>query len=311
MEVQPTYSGLRSFLQLPVETEDGGAPDVTLVGIPFDLGTTNRPGCRFGPASIRDASLMLIDGEHPKLRVNPMEDLRCIDAGDLDVACGYLDETLALIEKQAREIESHLVVLGGDHTITLPILRGRAEKHGEGLSLVHIDAHVDTWKDNFGTPIGHGTPFHYAAQEGLIDARRSIQIGIRSPAGNEVMDYTTDELGFTVVSAEDAHTIGVDGVVQKIKDTVGDNAVYLTFDIDGIDPSQAPGTGTPEIGGLFTWQALAIMKKLGDLNWVGMDMVEVAPAYDQAQITSLAAATFVWTYLCLIAAQKGERGIGK
>ncbi|MBL6933022.1 MAG: agmatinase [Rhodospirillales bacterium] len=306
MNEQATYSGLRSFLQLPAKLDNGGTPDVTLVGIPFDLGTTNRPGCRFGPAGIRDASLMLIDGDHPEMRVNPMDGLSCIDSGDLDVACGYLDQSLELIEKQVSKIDSHLVAMGGDHTVTLPILRGRAERNGKGLSLVHIDAHVDTWPDTFGGPVGHGTPFHYAAQEGLIDPMRSIQIGIRSPVDNDVMDYTRDELGFTVITAEDVHTGGVDVVVEAIKKAVGDNAAYLTFDIDGIDPSQAPGTGTPEVGGIFTWQALAIMKKLGSLNWVGMDMVEVAPAYDHAQITSLAAATFIWTYLCMLAVRKDK-----
>jgi len=302
MADQPTFSGLRTFLQLPDRRDE--KPDVTIVGIPFDLGTTNRPGCRFGPAAIRDASLMLVDGDHPELRVNPATDLRCIDAGDLDIANGYLDQSLEMIETQVRAIDSHLIVLGGDHTVTLPILRAQAARHGKGVSLVHFDAHVDTWKDNFGGPVGHGTPFHYAAQEGLIDAKASIQIGIRSPVENATMDYTRDELGFHVITAEDVHIGGVEVVVAAIKKTVGDNAAYLTFDIDAIDPSQAPGTGTPEVGGLFTWQALAILKKLGDVNWVGMDMVEVAPAYDQAQITSLAAATFVWTYLSLLAAKK-------
>ncbi len=302
MADQPTFSGLRTFLQLPDHRDE--KPDVTIVGIPFDLGTTNRPGSRFGPAGIRDASLMLMDGDHPELRVSPVTGLRCIDAGDLNIVNGYLDQSLDLIEQQVRAIDGHLVVLGGDHTVTLPILRALAGRHGKGISLVHFDAHVDTWKDTFGAPVGHGTPLHYAAQEGLIDPKASIQIGIRSPVENAIMDYTRDELGFHVISAEDVHTGGIDQVVAAIKKTVGDNAVYLTFDIDAIDPSQAPGTGTPEIGGLFTWQALAILKKLGSLNWVGMDMVEVAPAYDQAQITSLAAATFVWTYLCLLAAKE-------
>lgn len=303
MSLQPTFSGFRTFLQFPARLDDGQNPDVTLVGIPFDLGTTNRPGCRFGPAAIREASLMLLDGDHPEIRVNPAVALNCIDAGDLDILNGYLDQTIEMIEKQVRAIDGHLVCLGGDHTITLPILRAQAERHGKGISLVHFDAHVDTWKDNFGGPVGHGTPFHYAAQEGLIDPKASIQIGIRSPADNDVMDYTTDELGFHVITAEDVHTGGVEAVVAAIKQTVGDNIAYLTMDIDAIDPSQAPGTGTPEVGGLFTWQQLAILKKLGGLNWIGMDMVEVAPAYDQAQITSLAAATFVWTYLCLLAAR--------
>ncbi len=300
MSTQPTFSGPRSFLQLPAKLESNLLPDVTIVGIPFDIGTSNRPGCRFGPAAIREASLMLIDGDHPELRVNPVENCHCVDAGDLDIVNGYLEQSLELIEKQVKEIDSHLIVLGGDHTVTLPILRAQADRNGKGISLIHIDAHVDTWKDNFGASIGHGTPFHYAAKEGLIDPLRSVQIGIRSPAGNDVMDYTIDELGFNVVTAEEIHVGGVDAVVESVRKIVGDNKVYLTFDIDGIDPSQAPGTGTPEIGGLFTWQALSLMKKLKGLNWIGMDMVEVAPSYDHAQITSLAAATFVWTYLCML-----------
>ena len=299
--MQPTFSGPRSFLQLPLELADGGVPDVTIVGIPFDLGTTNRPGCRFGPAAIREASLMLIDGDHPELRVLPTGKLRIVDHGDLDIVNGYMQESLDLIEKQIAGIPSHVVAMGGDHTVTLPTLRARAERGGKGISLVHFDAHVDTWKDNFGGAVGHGTPFHYAAQEGLIDPKRSIQIGIRSPTDNDVMDYTRDELGFTVMTAEDVHIGGIEQVIAAIERTVGDNCAYLTFDIDAIDPSQAPGTGTPEIGGLFTWQALAILKRLGGINWIGMDMVEVAPAYDQAQITALAAATFMWTYLCLLA----------
>ncbi len=301
MPHQPTFSGLRTFLQLPEKLEVGTEPEVTIVGIPFDLGTSNRPGCRFGPAAIREASLMLMDGDHPELRVNPVEKLHCIDAGDLDIVNGYLQQSLDLIAEQVQLIDNHLIVLGGDHTVTLPVLQGRAERNGRGISIVHIDAHVDTWKDNFGAPVGHGTPFHYAARDGLIDPQRSCQIGIRSPVGNSVMDYTRDELGFTVITAEQVHTDGIDAVVEGVKKIVGNNAVYLTFDIDGIDPSQAPGTGTPEIGGLFTWQALSIMKKLGGLSWIGMDMVEVAPAYDHAQITSLAAASFVWTYLCMLA----------
>ncbi len=303
MSIQPTFAGLRTFLRFPTALEDGTAPDVTIAGVPFDLGTTNRPGCRFGPEAIRSASLML-DSDHPDLRISPGRALTCLDIGDFDLANGYLEQSIDMIEDQARRARGHLVVLGGDHTVTLPILRGRAERNGKGVSLVHIDAHVDTWKDNFGTPVGHGTPFHYAAEEGLIDPKRSLQIGIRSPVENSVMDYTREELGFNVISAEQVHMEGVASVVEAIKNTVGDNPAYLTFDIDGIDPSQAPGTGTPEIGGLFTWQALAILKQLGGLNWVGMDMVEVAPAYDQAQVTALAAATFVWTYLCLLAREK-------
>jgi len=302
----PTFSGPRTFLQMPAVLPGEAAPEVTVVGIPFDLGTTNRAGARFGPSAIRDASLMLVDGDHPEMAVDPSRDLKAVDAGDLDIVNGYLEETLDLIEKQVRDIDSHLVTMGGDHTITLPILRALAEHHGKGVSLVHFDAHVDTWKDNFGAPVGHGTPFHYASEEGLIDPKRSVQIGIRSPTDKDIMSYTRNELGFTVISAEQVHMDGVFQVIDSIRETVGDNLAYLTFDIDGIDPSQAPGTGTPEVGGLFTWQALAILKRLGGINWIGMDMVEVAPAYDHAQITAFAAATLMWTYMCLLATKKGD-----
>jgi len=304
--MQPTFSGPRTFLRLPAALEDGAAPDVTIAGIPFDLGTTNRPGSRFGPAALREASLMLLDGDHPEWGVNPKRDLKAVDMGDFDIVNGYMEESLELIAAQAKAIDGHLVAIGGDHTVTLPILRGRAGRHGKGLSLIHFDAHVDTWQDNFGAPVGHGTPFHHAAQEGLIDPKRSIQIGIRSPVDGETLAYTKGELGFRIVSAETVHMEGIESVVRAIVETVGDRPAYLSFDIDAIDPGQAPGTGTPEIGGLFTWQALAILKRLGGVNWVGMDMVEVAPAYDAAGITALAAATLVWTYLCLLA-KKGGR----
>lgn len=304
--LHPTYSGPRTFFRLGSTPADGAAAEVTIVGIPFDLGTTNRPGARFGPAALRDASLMLDSGDHQTLGVNPFKALAVVDAGDLEVACGYLEETLERIERQAAAIDGQVVALGGDHTVTLPLLRALARRHGKGISLVHFDAHVDTWKDNFGSPIGHGTPFHQACREGLIDPAKSIQIGIRSPSEPEVMDYTRDELGFTVISAEAVHVQGVGHVVERIRETVGSNKAYLTFDIDSLDPSQAPGTGTPFIGGLFTWQALAIVDRIGDIAWIGMDLVEVAPAYDHAQITALAGATMVWDYLCLLAAAKSS-----
>ena len=297
----PTFSGPRTFLQMPSTLAEGDDPDLAVIGIPFDLGTTNRPGSRFGPAALRDASLMLVDGEHPEMLVDPTRDLKAVDAGDLDIANGYLEESLSLIERQVEAMNCHLVSMGGDHTVTLPILRAHAKKHGKGISLVHFDAHVDTWKDNFGSPVGHGTPFHFACEEGLIDPKKSIKIGIRSPIGRDVLSYTRDELGFTVVSAEQVHMEGVLSVVDAIQETVGDNIAYLTFDIDAIDPGQAPGTGTPEVGGLFTWQTLAILKRLGGINWTGMDLVEVAPAYDYAQITAYAGATLMWTYMCLLA----------
>lgn len=303
---QPTFTGLRSFLQLPKKLEKNKKPDITILGIPFDLGTTNRPGARFGPSAVRDASLMLLDGDNPHFRLDPIQELKMIDIGDLNIVNSRLEKSLDLIYEQVNEIKSHIVSIGGDHTITLSLLRALKKKYEKPISIVHFDAHVDTWSDNFGTTYGHGTTFYYAVEGRYIDPKHSVQIGIRSPVQNEVMDYTQKDACFNVITSEMVHRTNIDIIINGIKNTVGDNLVYLTFDIDCIDPSQAPGTGTPEIGGLFTWQVLSILNKLEDLNWVGMDLVEVAPAYDHAQITSLAGATIIWTYLSLLAKRKNN-----
>lgn len=303
---QPTFAGLRSFLQLPAKLKKNKKPDIIIAGVPFDAGTTFRSGARFGPSAMRDISNMLLDGDNPIHRINPCKELSMIDIGDFDVNTDGIERSLELIFEQAVKIKSHLVCMGGDHTITLSLLRALKRKYKKPISVVHFDAHVDTWNDNFGTTYGHGTTFYYAVEGRYIDPKHSVQIGIRSPVQNEVMDYTQKDACFNVITSEMVHRTNIDLIVQGIKNTVGDNLVYLTFDIDCIDPSQAPGTGTPEIGGLFTWQVLSILNKLEDLNWVGMDLVEVAPAYDHAQITSLAGATIIWTYLSLLAKRKNN-----
>ena len=198
---------------------------------------------------------------------------------------------------------AQLVCLGGDHTISLPLLRALKQKHDK-VALVHFDAHLDTWEDNFGAELAHGSPFYLAAQEGLINPQHSIQIGIRSPVENEVMDWTL-ERGFTVLSAEQVHLSTPQVIAEQIRACVGETPVYLSFDVDCLDPSQAPGTGTPEIGGLWSWQVLAILERISDLNWVGMDCVEVLPAHDVSQITALAGATVVWMYLGMVAKKIG------
>ena len=293
----PTYAGLRSFLRAPAEVP--GDPDVTVFGVPFDIGTTNRPGARFGPEAVRAASLMLLDDDDPGLRVTPGAGLRIVDRGDLEVVNGYLEASIDLIEKQVSEIRSHTLAIGGDHTISLPLLRALRKRHGVPLSLVHFDAHLDTWDDNFGGPLGHGTPFHHALEEDLIDPASSLQIGIRAPVANALVDANRDR-GMTILRAEDVHLQGPVAVAERIQNVVGDRPAYLTFDIDGLDPSCAPGTGTPVPGGLFTWQAQAILSRLADIDWRGMDLVEIAPAYDHAQITALAGAQLAWTYLGLL-----------
>jgi agmatinase len=297
----PTYAIPPSFLGVGRRDR---ASRTCIAGIPFDIGTSNRSGARFGPAAIRAASRMLVDGAHPQFWNEPAS-MDVADIGDFATALGDIPASLALIEEQARQI-GHLVALGGDHGVTLPLLRavarrgqdgGTGNRHGPP-ALVHFDAHVDTWPDTFGQPLGHGSVFYRAIEEGLVEPRRMIQIGIRSPMSREVHDWTVGR-GVTIIGALDVHEAGPAAVAARIRDTAGDAPVYLSFDVDVLDPAFAPGTGTPEVGGLATWQAQAILRRLGSLRFIGMDVVEVAPAYDVAEITALAGATVAWEYLCL------------
>lgn len=268
--------------------------EIAVAGIPLDLGTTNRAGTRDGPAAIRRASRMLVDGAHPVTGVDPAT-LPLADIGDFAIALGDLPGSLALIERQA-EAHPHLIALGGEHGITLPLLRALARRVGGPLALVHFDAHLDTWPESFGQRFSHGQPFFHAIEEGLVDPRRMVQIGIRSPVDAGTLRWTRDR-GVTILSAIEVHEAGPAAVAARVAEVVGHAPAYLTFDIDCLDPAFAPGTGTPEIGGLASWQAQAILRRIGSLDWRGMDVVEVAPAYDVAEITALAAATLAWEYI--------------
>ena len=293
----PTYAVPPSFLGV---SRSGSGADYTVAGIPMDIGTTNRSGTREGPAAIRRASRMLTDGDHPHHWIEPAR-MSVSDIGDFSLALGDIQGSLAAIQSQAESI-GHLIALGGEHGITLPLLRALTRRIGRPVALVHFDAHVDTWPDNFGQAYAHGSPFYHAIEEGLIDPHRTIQIGIRSPVQREVMDWTKGK-GVTVLSAPDIHAATPAAVAERIRAVAGDAPAYLSFDIDALDPAFAPGTGTPEIGGLASWQAQAILRGLGGVRFSGMDVVEVAPAYDVAEITALAAATDVWEYLALLGAQ--------
>ena len=291
----PTFAVPPGFLGLSQSDRVAG---LVLAGVPLDIGTTHRPGTRFGPGAIRRASGMLTDGAHPASWVDPAT-LGVADIGDFAIALGDIPGSLRLIEAQATALP-HLIALGGEHGITLPLLRALARRTGP-VGLVHFDAHVDTWPDNFGQRYGHGSVFFHAIEEGLVEPARMIQLGIRSPVQREVWDWTLDK-GVTILTAQDIHASTPDAVAARVRSTVADGPVYLSFDIDALDPAFAPGTGTPEIGGLASWQAQAILRRLGGLGFVGMDLVEVAPAYDVAEITALAAATMVWEYLALVGA---------
>jgi agmatinase len=279
---------------LGIARHDRAAP-LCVAGIPLDLGTTNRSGARFGPAAIRQASRMLVDGAHPQSFVDPAA-LPLADIGDFAIALGDLAASLKLIEDEACQI-AHLVALGGDHSITLPLLRALMGRRSPP-ALIHFDAHVDTWPENFGQAYAHGSVFYHAIKEGLIVPQRMVQIGIRSPLSREVHDWTRAQ-GVTTITAQEVHESGAAVIAARVREIVGEAEVYVSFDIDVLDPAFAPGTGTPEIGGLASWQTQAILRRLDGLAFIGMDVVEVAPAYDTAEITALAAATMAWEYLCL------------
>jgi agmatinase len=275
--------------------------DFVVAGIPLDIGTTNRAGARDGPQAIRRASRMLVDGEHPEFWIEPAR-LNLADIGDLSLVLGHIEASLARIQTQVSDI-GHLIALGGEHGVTLPLLRALSRRLGRKLALVHFDAHVDTWPDNFGQRYAHGSVFYHALEEGLVEPCQMIQEGIRSPVQRSVWEWTSGR-GVTVLTAQDVHAGSPDTVAARIRQVVGSAPAYLSFDIDVLDPAFAPGTGTPEIGGLATWQAQAILRRLGGIEFRGMDVVEVAPAYDVSEITALAAASIVWEYLALLGSQR-------
>ena len=297
MTLVPTFATAPGFLG--ISRSDPGA-EFVVVGVPLDIGTTNRAGARDGPNAIRRASRMLTDGAHPEFWVEPAA-MNVADIGNLQLALGDIPASLHLIEQQVAGL-GHVIALGGEHGITLPLLRALSRRMGGSLGLVHFDAHVDTWPENFGQPYAHGSVFYHAIEERLVEPRRMIQIGIRSPVQREVWDWTIGR-GVTVLTAQDVHALGPDVVARRIREVVADAPVYLSFDIDVLDPAFAPGTGTPEIGGLASWQVQAILRQLSGLGFVGMDVVEVAPAYDVAEITALAGATVAWEYLALIGSE--------
>ena len=292
---ESTYAGALSFMRRRYTRELKGV-DVAVTGVPLDLATTNRPGARFGPAGIRAASANLSWWGAPwPWGFDPFKRLAVIDYGDCPLDHGFPETIVSKIEAHAKTILDagvSMLTLGGDHFITYPLLRAHHPVHGP-LSLVHFDAHSDTWRED-SKRIDHGTMFFHAAQEGLVDPATSVQIGIRT--------HNEETHGFTILDAPWVQENGSARTIAEIKRVVGDRKAYLTFDIDCLDPSFAPGTGTPVCGGLSTAQALGILRGLQEINFVAMDVVEVAPVYDSAQITALAAASLALEYLCLLAA---------
>ena len=299
--VFPRFMGPSTFARLP-RPDQVSSWDVAVVGVPFDIGTSYRPGARFGPIGIRQAARTLRNW-HPVMEVAPFGSQQVVDAGDVACSTFVIDDAIATIDDAATELTSdggRLLTLGGDHTIAYPLLRALNRRHGP-VALVHFDAHVDTYDTYMGAPFTHGTPFRRASEEGLFVPGHSMHVGIRgSKYGPE--DLSEDAgFGFVVMGTWEIETIGIAGYVQRIVERVGDLPLYLSIDIDVLDPAFAPATGTPEAGGFTSRELLGILRGLRGLHLVGADIVEVAPAYDHAEITSIAAANVAYELLSVMA----------
>lgn len=304
----PRCGGIATIMRLPLQSDAAGL-DAAFVGIPFDIGTSNRPGTRLGPRQIRDESRMLRPYNVATFAA-PFESLQVADIGDVPINTFNLPKSMDIIERFYTDtILAHgctPLTLGGDHTIVLPILRAMAKKHGP-VGLVHIDAHADINDEMFGEKIAHGTPFRRAVEEGLLDCSRVVQIGLRGTG------YSADEFdwsrgqGFRVVPAEACWHRSLTPLMAEIRQQLGAGPVYLSFDIDGIDPAYAPGTGTVEIGGLTVPQALEIVRGLRGVNLVGCDLVEVSPPYDPFGSTSVLAANLLFEMLCVLPGVRYDR----
>jgi agmatinase len=297
----PRYAGPGTFARLP-RIDEVSRADVAILGVPFDSGVSYRPGARFGPGHIRNSS-KLLRPYHPAQDVHPFGDQQVADAGDVAVNPFDLTEAVQQIDDAVTTVRADgasLLTLGGDHTIALPILRSLYRDHGP-IAVLHFDAHLDTWDTYFGAPYTHGTPFRRASEEGLLDLERCQHMGIRGPlyAANDLEDDAA--LGFQIVRADDYETDGVGGAISRMRRRLGDGPVYVSIDIDVLDPAHAPGTGTPEAGGLTSRELLHTLRGLTGLNVVGADIVEVAPAYDHAEITGIAAAHVAYELLAVLA----------
>ena len=295
--ISPRYAGIATFARLP-RIEDVARADIAVVGVPFDSGVSYRPGARLGPAHVREAA-RLLRPYNPVQHVAPFSTQQIVDAGDVAANPFNLEEAVAQIEDAATRLASdgtRLLAIGGDHTIALPLLRAVTKRTGP-VAVLHFDAHLDTWDTYFGAPVTHGTPFRRASEEGLIDLEASLHIGVRGPLYSR-QDLTDDaRLGFAVIAAHEFETEGLARVTERMLARLADRPVYISVDIDVLDPSHAPGTGTPEAGGLTSRELLAIIRALSDLTIVGADVVEVAPAYDHVQVTAVAASHVAYEIL--------------
>jgi len=306
--VIPRFAGPSTFARLP-ELRDVSHCDVAIVGIPFDAGTSYRPGARFGPQAIRQASRHLRTQYHPAYDTEPFAEQQVADAGDISCNPYNIEKAVLEIQKAVTDLlgkVDRVISLGGDHTIALPLLRAVNHYHGP-VALVHFDAHLDTWDTYYGAPYTHGTPFRRAAEEKLFLESASMHVGIRGPLYSKDDLKNDKELGFKVIHCDEFQNEGIDHVAKRIKDRVGNNPMYLSIDIDVLDPAHAPGTGTPEVAGMSSRELVGVLRGLAGLNIVSADVVEVSPAYDHAELTSLSAATTVFEITNLFAYSRKQK----
>ncbi len=294
------FSGPATMMRLPTQITAEGL-DACFVGVPIDIGTSNRPGTRLGPRQIRAESCMLRP-YNMATRAAPFDSLQVADIGDVAINTFDLKKSVTIIEAAYDQILAHDCIpltLGGDHTLTLPILRAIKKKHGP-VALIHVDAHADINDEMFGEKIAHGTPFRRAVEEGLLKCDKVFQIGLRG-TGYSAGDFDwSRQQGFTVIQAEECWHKSLTPLMAEVRQVIGDHPVYLTYDIDSLDPAFAPGTGTVEVGGLSTWQGLEVIRGCRGLNLVGGDLVEVSPPYDPSGNTALTGASFLYEMLCVL-----------
>jgi guanidinopropionase len=299
--IEPRYTGIPTFFRAPLAMSLNDC-DIALVGVPFDGGVSNRPGTRHGPRELRNMS-SLMRTIHHVTRINPFDCCRIADAGDVRFSSIYdlekVGNDITHFYRQLAEAGVTPLTAGGDHSITFPILRGLYR--GQPVGLIHFDAHTDTWDEHQGSKFHHGGPFRLAVEAGLIDPKRSVQIGIRGGQNTaEGWNYSADK-GMRIIFMEEFTSLGVEGVLQEVRRVIGDGEAYLSFDIDGLDPAYAPGTGTPEVGGVTTREAQALLRGLRGMPLIGADLVEVSPPFDPSGNTALVGATMMYEILCLLA----------
>jgi agmatinase len=302
----PRFAGPASFARLP-RLDQVPRADIVVAGVPFDSGVSYRPGARFGPTHVRESS-RLLRPYNPAMDVSPFEVAQVADAGDIAVNPFNIHEAIETIEAAAVELTAdgtRLVTIGGDHTIALPLLRAAAHRHGP-VALVHFDAHLDTWDTYFGAEYTHGTPFRRAVEEGIVDTEALSHVGTRGPLYGKKDLEDDRRFGFGIVTSSDVYYQGVVEIIDKLRQRLGDRPVYVSIDIDVLDPAHAPGTGTPEAGGITSRELLEILRGFRGLNLIGADVVEVAPAYDHAEITGVAAAHVAYDLVSLLALQHEE-----